>query len=513
MVSMGNKASTNQDKNKNAGKYNDAASSSSPMTMASALPTTEDDGIDTNVRFDQEEKYTQSVAQQASESASSCATSSPSPAMFARNVNNANQSQLDLRADIVQPYSSDNYRLYLLLDNQDKTLVSLQINVKAANAVVLYPDSQDISTSSRTSVVRKYNAYLIKNGKWEEEAGQRKKVVMGNLKINIQGLLTANNTTNYKGIIEDALLKFFVRNSGENLFRITPEAIVKNLLYSDLTLRDASLFSRTNKEFYDQLHSHIEVERMLFYIAGSKQEGLKKAEKMIAKFPGLLLPKGYVKDYEGYVFEKITAFQYAVWRNDKLKWEMILKYLPHDKARRQLQELENTRTYDICLLSASVEPKEVGVVDIKKDDIEDNILYVKAIPQIKVLSDYYCKNLTIERLATRYLLQYRVRASYGQIKEGIVNEAELGFSIEKDKLNTLLPAILKVTAKRKHTVGHGVHFNECAIQKINYSPRGFTIFQLELIRKHELTVEELRIKNLTDLKKMINFVSGYVPRN
>lgn len=92
---MGNETSRNQDKKKKAGKYPSALSSSSSIPTASTSPITEDD-IDTNVRFDQEEKNAQSVPQQAGGSASSYAASSSSPAMFNRSTNNANQLRLDL---------------------------------------------------------------------------------------------------------------------------------------------------------------------------------------------------------------------------------------------------------------------------------------------------------------------------------------------------------------------------------------------------------------------------------
>jgi hypothetical protein len=56
-----------------------------------------------------------------------------------------------------------------------------------------------------------------------------------------------------------------------------------------------------------------------------------QAEAMIKKDKNLLLAAGRIIDLSGREFERITAFQYALWALDWHMWTMIQKYLPTER--------------------------------------------------------------------------------------------------------------------------------------------------------------------------------------
>lgn len=71
------------------------------------------------------------------------------------------------------------------------------------------------------------------------------------------------------------------------------------------------------------------------------KDQLNEAETIIKIRPNILLQKGIVIDYSNRVFKDITPFQYAVWAYDAPMWNMMLKYLPKEEAKKQLIEYES----------------------------------------------------------------------------------------------------------------------------------------------------------------------------
>ena len=65
-----------------------------------------------------------------------------------------------------------------------------------------------------------------------------------------------------------------------------------------------------------------------------------EAKKMLISNPELIGYQGRVTDHSKRTFNKITAFQYALWAWDWHMWVMLLRYLSPDMARAQLLELE-----------------------------------------------------------------------------------------------------------------------------------------------------------------------------
>lgn len=218
-----------------------------------------------------------------------------------------------------------------------------------------------------------------------------------------------------------------------------PESIINNLLTQDETLIPPLANKNLNRHPYSQL----EVDSLLLHIARGEQD---LVEKIIKEKPGLLLQKGRVTDIGGRTFEKITAFQLAVWGLDKHMWELLLMYFSKIAAREQLEELEKTPTYTVSWLPENqiIAPDKIPA----ENELIENTIYVKKIQQEHISS------------VITPALHYIVKTQDGKISENVISESELGLSIEKNELNNLLPSILKVTTKRKHTLGHGARFDE-----------------------------------------------------
>ena len=74
----------------------------------------------------------------------------------------------------------NDFAMYLLTNNEEVTLEAAQLEVAAhgRNAVILFPDPSDGSSSSSGS--RKYKASFIRDGHWMGSAGIRQEVSIGN---------------------------------------------------------------------------------------------------------------------------------------------------------------------------------------------------------------------------------------------------------------------------------------------------------------------------------------------
>ncbi|HQZ88162.1 MAG TPA: hypothetical protein PLL67_05340 [Gammaproteobacteria bacterium] len=65
-----------------------------------------------------------------------------------------------------------------------------------------------------------------------------------------------------------------------------------------------------------------------------------QAEAMVKRNPDLALVPGDVTDLSKRTFTNITGFQYALWALDWHMWTMIIKYLPDEEVKNQIEELE-----------------------------------------------------------------------------------------------------------------------------------------------------------------------------
>jgi hypothetical protein len=104
---------------------------------------------------------------------------------------------------------------------------------------------------------------------------------------------------------------------------------------STLSLRACSryLFSAITPSL-----ENVRLKRLLHYVMESD---LTKIEVMLNLTPDLAKQRGNITDLSNRQFSNISAFQYALWALDKPMWELILRYLPAEEARTQLEELEN----------------------------------------------------------------------------------------------------------------------------------------------------------------------------
>lgn len=101
----------------------------------------------------------------------------------------------------ITPTDTDSYNLYLLEDNKPETIASIQMTVKGGNAILLYPQGVDSSSSGS----RKYHACFLQDGQLLTEAGKLKEVSIGERILTCTGLLP--KTPMHTNIIQIALAR------------------------------------------------------------------------------------------------------------------------------------------------------------------------------------------------------------------------------------------------------------------------------------------------------------------
>lgn len=86
---------------------------------------------------------------------------------------------------------------------------------------------------------------------------------------------------------------------------------------------------------------HTDVSLLLQHVHYGHQE---QAESLLKNKPHLIYKAGRVTDFSNRTFQDITVFQSSLWTRDWTMWEMILQYMPHEEARKQLMTLEKNQT-------------------------------------------------------------------------------------------------------------------------------------------------------------------------
>lgn len=103
---------------------------------------------------------------------------------------------------------------------------------------------------------------------------------------------------------------------------------MKGILRPVIDAQKASIIDRTIKFDTPSLLQHV--------VRGEYQ----LAWNLMESNPEVVYHKGEVTDLSKRTFEKITAFQYAVWALDWRMWEIMLMFLPKEDARLQYNELQ-----------------------------------------------------------------------------------------------------------------------------------------------------------------------------
>ena len=138
-------------------------------------------------------------------------------------------------------------------------------------------------------------------------------------------------------------------NPPRKLIKLSPNCeipllddILQYTFFGYLESDDAKKLATVSPSFAKSCQKQLTAIFLQHIVRGEQNE----AENMLKANPDLLLCKGNVTDYSNRTFHNINAFQYALWALDYHMWKMIRKYLPKEKQKSQLKELEeNGVTY------------------------------------------------------------------------------------------------------------------------------------------------------------------------
>ena len=214
------------------------------------------------------------------------------------------------------------YLLYSLPDNEPDTLVAAQLALAGKNAVLLFPDERDTSSSSQGA--RKYQACFLVKGQWLLENKELKMVSLGNLIVNQEGLLSAESITNYHKLINKALLRAGINQPTAALEKI-PKAVHEQVLLSYLDNKSLAALAQSSSLLHKDTKTTLqkkELAKLLQHVIYGEQE---EAEAMLKAHPALLLKKGTVTDYSGRKIQG-TALQLALGAEDAEMCEMLAPY-------------------------------------------------------------------------------------------------------------------------------------------------------------------------------------------
>ena len=128
--------------------------------------------------------------------------------------------------------------------------------------------------------------------------------------------------------------------------------LITDIIYGYLGLAEGKKLSRSAFFFEISLTNKLLLAEFADKVAKGEQ---KAAEKLIKIDYKIAIHKIDLNDFSYRSFTNITAFQYSLWALDRHMWQMILKYLPKELAKKQLVELEEKGTvfgkqYDMSYL-------------------------------------------------------------------------------------------------------------------------------------------------------------------
>lgn len=109
-------------------------------------------------------------------------------------------------------------------------------------------------------------------------------------------------------------------------------------------ISQAALREKRDREEAERLKKEIPpkaIAEFLHYVGWGQEE---QAEAMLKNRPQLALGYGELTEPAKRTFKNMTGFQYAIWAQDWMMWDMILRYLPKEEAAKQLEELNENGT-------------------------------------------------------------------------------------------------------------------------------------------------------------------------
>lgn len=201
-------------------------------------------------------------------------------------------------------------------------------------------------------------------------------------------------------------------NNSESPLYSLPTEIVSNHIEPHLNIGDLGAAAQSCKKFHTLFSQKLiedkqSLDNLLLHVARGEKT---QAEQIIQQNPSLLLYKSDVTDYSRRTFNKITAFQYALWALDSDMWQMIKKHLPRDKAKQQLQELESQGTahgkhYNYEELTNALN-KYIENAPVIRQEANDNVQKLKQETEHQ-LQAFWCEKVSTLDEYQRYLTMSR----------------------------------------------------------------------------------------------------------
>ncbi|QBR83804.1 hypothetical protein E3983_05240 [Legionella israelensis] len=111
-------------------------------------------------------------------------------------------------------------------------------------------------------------------------------------------------------------------NQCEKINELSPELTAE--IAGNLSSRDLAALSQSSTNQYRLFQPIVNVRKFVHLVALGEENA---AKAMLKTDIDLLLKKERVTDYSGRTFEKVSAFQYALWAMDSHMWQMMLECL------------------------------------------------------------------------------------------------------------------------------------------------------------------------------------------
>ncbi|WP_207385702.1 hypothetical protein, partial [Legionella israelensis] len=123
----------------------------------------------------------------------------------------------------------------------------------------------------------------------------------------------------------------------------------------NLSSRDLAAFSQSSTNHYRLFQPILNARKFVHLVARGEENA---AKAMLKTDINLLLKKECVTDYSGRTFEKVSAFQYALWAMDSHMWQMMLECLQEAANEGNDDLAEEIRT---ALLAQYQEVQDKGL--------------------------------------------------------------------------------------------------------------------------------------------------------
>lgn len=228
--------------------------------------------------------------------------------------------------------------------NTDKSSVSVKYDFYLISASKLNLEPPPVSgnavvLSKNNENSTHYTAYFVKNSNWVRDNEERKSVTIKDWKIDEPFIGEQLRKTRNNVNARNALLALAGIPSLSTQIPDVLEHTICSFLDPIKDLKELMRTSSNVHGIFTKSHN-TNVNTLLRYVVHNKTDFKARFFMKSPLLLQLLTTKGKVIDYSGRIFNNITAFQYAIWAKNQRMWELLLEYLPDEKAKEQLEEHE-----------------------------------------------------------------------------------------------------------------------------------------------------------------------------